>query len=118
MRLQGAVFLRGHYTEAWAYRSPTPEATAELLSPGARRVALFHLVAAGRCWSALPGGERHWAEAGDVVVCPYGDVHVMGGSDDCEVVAMEDLLEPTPWTRMPVVRLGSAGVGPTWSVAT
>ncbi|WP_091531525.1 AraC family transcriptional regulator [Microlunatus soli] len=109
MHLQGAVFLRGRYTEAWAYRSPTPEATAALLSPGSARVALFHLVATGRCWTALPGGERHWARAGDVVVAPYGDVHVMGGAADTEVVSMEDLLEPTPWRTLPVITLGAGG---------
>lgn len=109
MRLQGAVFLRGEYSEAWAYRSPTPTVTAALLSPGSPRVALFHLVATGRCWVALHDGERHWARAGDVIVVPYGDVHTMGGSADSEIVPMEELLDPPPWARMPVITLGAGG---------
>ncbi len=109
MRLQGAVFLRGEYTEAWAYRSPSTTDTAALLQPGAPRVALFHVVASGRCWVALDGGERHWADAGDVIVLPYGDEHTMGGSKHAEVVAMATLLDPPPWTRMPVVRHGAGG---------
>ncbi|WP_266094971.1 AraC family transcriptional regulator [Microlunatus elymi] len=109
MHLQGAVFLRGVYTEAWAYRAPSAEATAALLSPGSARVALFHVIAAGRCWAALPAGERHWAKEGDVIVVPYGDVHAMGGAAVSDVVAMEDLLEPPPWQRIPVITLGAGG---------
>jgi len=109
MRLQGAVFLRGEYTEGWAYRSPSASDTVALLQPGALRVALFHVVAAGRCWTALDDGQKHWAYAGDVVVLPYGDVHTMGGAQNVEVVDMATIIDPPPWTRMPVVRHGSGG---------
>lgn len=109
MRLQGAVFLRGEYSEAWAYRSPSAADTVSLLSPGAPRVALFHVVAAGRCWTALDDGERHWAQAGDVFVLPYGDVHTMGGVQPAEVVEMTTIIDPPPWTRMPLVRHGAGG---------
>ncbi|WP_183100479.1 cupin domain-containing protein, partial [Nocardioides pelophilus] len=88
MRLQGAVFLRGEYSEAWAYRSPSAADTVSLLSPGAPRVALFHVVATGRCWAALDDGERHWAQTGDVFVLPYGDVHTMGGVQPAAGVEM------------------------------
>jgi quercetin dioxygenase-like cupin family protein len=40
---------------------------------------LFHVIASGRCWVALPGGERYWASAGEVIVLPYGDEFLMGG---------------------------------------
>lgn len=110
VRLQGAVFLRGEYTEAWAYRSPSAEDTAQLLAPGAARVALFHVVASGRCWSALDDGQKHWASAGDVFVLPYGDVHTMGGTHPTSrVVSMTTIIDPLPWTRMPVVRYGDGG---------
>ena len=109
MRLQGAVFLRGEYSEAWAYRSPSASDTAALLSPGAARVALFHVVASGRCWVAIEDGEKHWAYAGDVFVLPYGDIHTMGGSQPAEVVEMATIIDPPPWTRMPLVRHGAGG---------
>ena len=109
MRLQGAVFLRGEYSEAWAYRSPSATDTAALLSPGAPRVALFHVVASGRAWVALDGGDKHWAYAGDVFVLPYGDVHTMGGAHQAEIIDMTALIDPPPWSRMPVVRQGGGG---------
>ena len=109
LRLEGAIFLRGEYTEAWAYESPTGEMMAGLLRPGRDRLLFFHIIAGGRCWVAIDEGERHWAEAGDVVVLPYGHQHRMGGSDDAECVSVVELMSPPPWTEMPVIRHGSGG---------
>ena len=109
MRLQGAVFLRGEYSEAWAYRSPSTSDTIALLQPGAPRLALFHVVASGRCWTAVQDGQKHWAYSGDVIVLPYGDRHTMGGAQSTTVIEMATVLDPPPWTRMPVVRHGEGG---------
>jgi AraC-like DNA-binding protein len=108
-RLQGAVFLRGEYSEGWAYQSPSASDTVALLQPGAPRLTLFHVVAAGRCWTSLDDGQKHWAYVGDVIVLPYGDLHTMGGAQQAEIVEMVTIIDPLPWTRMPVVRHGHGG---------
>lgn len=109
LRLEGAIFLRGEYTEAWAYESPTGEMMAGVLRPGRDRLLYFHIIASGRCWVSIDDGERHWAEQGDVVVLPYGDQHKMGGAVDATCVSVLDLMAPPPWTEMPVVRHGAGG---------
>ena len=109
LHLDGAIFLRGEYTEAWAYESPTGEMMAGVLRPGRTRLLYFHIVANGRCWVAIEGGEPLWAEAGDVVVLPYGHQHRMGGSLDAEVVPVMELMSPPPWTELPVIRHGRGG---------
>ena len=109
LRLEGALFLRAEYSEPWAYESLDGPATAALLRPGSQRVILFHLVAGGCCWVALADGERHWAEAGDVIVLPYGDQHSMGGSADAELVSISTFLEPPPWEVLPIIRHGAGG---------
>lgn len=109
VRLNGAVFLRGLYSEAWAYTSLTAEQTAALLQPDAPRVALFHVIASGRAWVRLNDGQKHWAYAGDVVVLPYGDQHTMGGTHDAEPVLITTVLDPPPWQQMPMVRHGEGG---------
>lgn len=109
VHLQGAVFLRGEYSEAWSYQALPADQTAAVLQPGAASVALFHVVGTGRCWVALEDGVRHWAEAGDVIVLPYGDLHTMGGTSDAPAVSMATLLEPPPWSAMPVIRHGEGG---------
>lgn len=109
VRLEGAVFLRAEYHEAWAFSSMSCRATADLLHPGSERVLLFHLVASGTCWVALDDGERHWAGTGDVIVLPYGDDHRMGGVEDTEAVPVASFMPPVPWTEMPVLRHGADG---------
>ncbi len=109
LRLQGAIFLRAEYREPWAYESLSGKVTAEMLRPGTDRVVLFQVVASGRCWVAVSGGDRHWASAGDVIVLPYGDQHRMGGVADVELASIETFLQRPPWPRMPVLRHGAGG---------
>ena len=106
--IQSAVFLRAEYHEAWAYESLTGPETAQLLAPGHDSLAFFHVVAEGRCWIEV-AGERHWAEAGDVVVVPYGHRHRMGGEEVADVVPVTTFVPPPPWPRMPVLRHGQDG---------
>jgi AraC-like DNA-binding protein len=109
LRLEGSVFLRGEYTEAWAYESPTGEMMAGVLRPGRDRLLFFHIIANGKCWVSVDDGERHWAERGDVIVLPYGHQHRMGGEADTTCVSVLELLTPPPWSDFPVVRHGSGG---------
>ncbi|HUR47992.1 MAG TPA: AraC family transcriptional regulator [Acidimicrobiales bacterium] len=108
LRLEGAIFLRGEYSEAWAFESVQAEMAAAILHPGAERVILFHVVANGRCFISTDG-EPHWADTGDIIVLPYGDQHVMGGVEPVDPVAMASLISPPPWSELPVVRHGSGG---------
>jgi len=109
LHLDGAIFLRGEYTEAWAYESPTGEMMAGLLRPGRDRLLFFHIVANGRCWVKIEGGDAHWADAGDVVVLPYGHQHTMGGEAPTEVVSILEIMDPPPWSELPVIRHGAGG---------
>jgi AraC-like DNA-binding protein len=109
LRLQGAIFLRGEYTEAWAYDSLPPQDALVVLAPRAQRVALFHVIAQGRSWIETYDSERHWASAGDVIVLPYGDGHRMGGTEPAECVPLDKLIDPPPWERVPVMRHGHGG---------
>ena len=109
LRLKGAIFLRGEYSEGWAYESIPSADAAALLAPEADRVLLFHVIASGRCWIEIPGGERHWANSGDVIVLPYNDQHRMGGTTNAVAVSVATLIDPPPWDRMPVIRYGEGG---------
>ena len=110
LHLTGAIFLAGFYSESWAYESVPTEDLAAMLIPDADRVILFHVVAEGRCWVQVDGGEKYWADAGDVVVLPYGDLHRMGGTSDTAVLeSAANLVAAPPWDRMPVIEYGEGG---------
>ena len=108
LRLEGAIFFRSELSDAFAFES-APLALAEALRPGADRLILFHIVAAGSCWVSVDDGVRHWANAGDVIVMPYGDRYTMGGRSAAETVSILALLDPLPWTDLPVIRHGGGG---------
>jgi AraC-like DNA-binding protein len=108
LRLEGAIFFRSELTEAFAFES-TPLALADALHPGATRLILFHIVAQGNCWVSDEDGERHWASQGDVIVLPYGDRHVIGGEAPAVPVPIIKLLDPLPWSDLPLLRHGGGG---------
>jgi hypothetical protein len=60
LHLEGALFFRSELTEGFAFES-RPDELAPALHPGADRVIIFHIVAAGRCWVSTDGGDRLWA---------------------------------------------------------
>lgn len=109
LRLVGALFFRSEFTEPWMYKSP-PAEMAGVLRPGADRLIHFHVVAAGGCFVATGEGERHWATEGDVIVLPYGNEHTVGGVEPAKCVSILTLLDPPPWTTMPVLRYGGGGM--------
>jgi AraC-like DNA-binding protein len=108
LRLDGALFFRGELTEPFTFES-TPLALADALVPGADRLTLFHIVASGSCWVAVDDAVRYWADEGDVIVMPYGDHYLMGGIGPAETVSILSLLDPLPWSKMPVLRYGGGG---------
>ena len=108
LRLEGAIFFRSEFTDAFEIDS-SPLAMADTLHPGAERLILFHIVARGSCWVTVAGGERHWAHAGDVIVLPYGDRYALGGEAPAECVSIETLIDPPPWDAMPFVHHGGGG---------
>lgn len=108
VRLSGAIFLHGEYTEPWAYESLPSQDAAAVLAPDAVRIVLFHVVVAGSCWVEA-GSHKVWAHEGDVIVLPYNDQHRMGGHEAAELVPIAQLVAPPPWTSLPHIVHGLGG---------
>jgi AraC-like DNA-binding protein len=47
---------------------------------GAEHLVSYHVVTSGICWGGLLGGEPTRLSAGDVIVFPHGDAHVMSSA--------------------------------------
>ena len=80
VRLVGAIFIHARFTAPWCYQSPRADAAAPLLEPGAERVVIFHLITEGECYVELGGRPPLRLVAGDVVLFPHGDAHLMTSS--------------------------------------
>ena len=78
IRLHGALFLNGEFRAPWCVNAPVGAVLAQILLPGAKRLAICHLVLEGQCWVKLNDGEPAHLSPGDIVVFPHGDSHLMG----------------------------------------
>lgn len=82
IRLTGAAFFESQLKAPWAIAAPSSGAIAEALMPEADHVIPYHLVTSGRCVVKLIDGPAMELAAGDVVVFPNGDPHVLGGTQE------------------------------------
>jgi AraC-like DNA-binding protein len=77
VRLSGAIFFNARFSAPWAYQSAHADSVAHLLEPTAERVIIFHLITEGECLVELAGEAPMRLVAGDVIVFPQGDAHLM-----------------------------------------
>lgn len=47
IRLEGALFLNGDMRAPWCFQVPKGSDIAQVLKPGAQRLAIFHLIVEG-----------------------------------------------------------------------
>ena len=80
VRLRGAVFFYVSGRSDWAAEAPASREIAPLLMRGVDHVIEYHVVARGSCWAAIAGVPPQRLSAGDVVMFPHGDAHVVSSA--------------------------------------
>ena len=94
VRLQGAVFYCVEADGSWVAEQPRARDISGMIMPGAEHVMMYHALIEGSCWCSLCDDKPVLVGAGDVVVFPRGDPHVlssaprMRGSVDLSAYAM------------------------------
>ena len=79
VKLDGAVFFNGEFSSPWCTREPDSSTMASYLPSGPKHVFIFHLVTEGQCYCRNEeGGRAVPLEAGDIVILPHGNAHLMG----------------------------------------
>lgn len=78
VRLQGALFFHGEFSAPWCISSSGAEGIAPLVSPRAAHLIPFHFLTEGRAYASLRGGVREQLTAGEIVIFPHGDQHLLG----------------------------------------
>jgi AraC-like DNA-binding protein len=78
IRLDAAFFYNAEFTAPWSVREPRSEVVASHFAPGGGHVIIYHLLTEGRCVAGLEGGNPIEIGAGDIVVFPHGDAHILG----------------------------------------
>jgi AraC-like DNA-binding protein len=77
VRLRGALFFNGEFSSPWSVRASNSKDVARHFAPGAEKLVIYHLLTEGRASLTLDNGERISLVAGDLVMVPHGDRHVM-----------------------------------------
>lgn len=77
VRLTGAIFFSVDASAPWVAEAPASGSVAPYLMPGAEHVIEYHVVASGSCWGGLIDEPAVKLEAGDVIVFPQGESHVL-----------------------------------------
>ena len=88
VRLDGALYLNAEFTAPWCMRGRFGMASVRQRLAGAEHVVYFHLLTEGSCQVRLAdGGEVITVSAGDLVLFPQDDRHLMGS--DLHVAPLE-----------------------------
>src|SRR5580765_8234773 len=90
VKLQGALFYNAELSAPWSIRAASSCAVARYLVPDAEHLIIYHFLTEGRAFLRLDSGERIPLNAGDLVMIPHGDPHIVENGpptptvDDCE----------------------------------
>jgi AraC-like DNA-binding protein len=108
VKLQGAMFYNGEFSAPWSFRSPPSCKVAPFVAAGAEHVIIYHLVTEGHAYARLEDGEHLRLDAGDVVIFPHGDPHIVESGRPIKTV---DLLQELARIFSQGLRLARSGGG-------
>jgi AraC-like DNA-binding protein len=77
VRLDGAFFNTVEAAEPWSIETAAARELKPRILPAAEHLISYHILTEGRCYGGLIGEEPVELVAGDVIVFPHGDAHVM-----------------------------------------
>jgi AraC-like DNA-binding protein len=110
VKLDGAMFYHGEFSAPWAFRSPPSCSVAPYLGADAKHVILYHLLTEGRCQAQIEGdGQTLALAAGDIVIFPHGDPHIMGNGRPVRPVDNGQELQRILSQGIKLSRMGGGG---------
>jgi len=84
VRVRGAVFYYVSCSDKWSAEAPPASEIAEAVMPGSEHVIEYHMIAKGNGWAAVDGETPVKLGAGDIVMFPHGDRHVLSSAPGIE----------------------------------
>ncbi len=109
VRLEGALFFNAEFSAPWCLNSSGAEGIAPYLPSKGAHLIMFHFLTEGRAYAALPEGERVQLEAGDIVILPHGDRHLLGNGSPRKTVDSFQTFAKHLAQGLKLVRFGEGG---------
>jgi AraC-like DNA-binding protein len=80
VRLTGAIFFDVQATQPWVAETPAGESIVDAMFPGSQHLISYHVLTHGNCWVYVADEPQIQLAAGDVIVLPHGDTHVLSSA--------------------------------------
>lgn len=109
IRVSGAVHFNAGFTRPWSVVTSPPDLLTSRLMPGAEAITLFHVAIEAGCWITCGELDPIRIEAGDVLVFPRGDQHVMTSDPGLAPVTIASIFPKASAEQIAWVRHGGGG---------
>lgn len=110
IRLTGAVFFHVDAAAPWVAEAPRSPLIAQSVMRGVQHLISYHVVTRGACWAGLIGEHPVQLLAGDIIVFPQGDRHVVSSEPGMRADPRMDAYARVPDHQLPfTLRYGSSG---------
>src|SRR5215469_14269883 len=109
VKLQGAMFYNGEFSSPWSFCSPASRTVAPYLAPGAGHIIIYHLLTEGHASARLSDGDPIALDAGDLVIFPHGDPHIIENGPPTKTVDLAKELARLVAQGLKLARFGGGG---------
>jgi AraC-like DNA-binding protein len=107
--LKGALFYNAEFSSPWSVYAASSQALARYFGIDTEHVIVYHLLTQGRATVRLDDGNRLSLEAGDVVMLPHGDRHIVENGPARQTIDDGDHLSDVLSQGLKLWRVGGGG---------
>ena len=111
VKLDGALFYNAEFSSPWCAHSIDAHTVTSHLSPNSQHVIIFHLLTEGRGYAHIEGDDDRMLplNAGDILIVPHGDPHILGNGRSVMAMDRSQVLEQVLSQGLKVSRMGGGG---------
>ena len=109
VKLQGALFYNGEFSSPWSVYAAPSRGLARYFGTNTEYVIVYHLLTEGRASVRLENGHRLKLEAGDIVMSPHGDTHIVENGPPTKTVDVSEQLVEILSQGLKLWRVGGGG---------
>lgn len=109
VHMTGAIFYHAVCTSPWGFAIPPLRDYAHLLAPGTERLVSYHLMTEGHAVARFANAPELPVTAGDVVIVPHGDPHVVSHGRAPRIVETSGTLDRYLAGDLSVLEMGGGG---------
>ena len=94
IRLSGGVFLEAELTAPWCIAGKISPEDCKPFQVTPRHVIALHFVASGNMRLRVDGGETLDVRAGELILLPHNDAHILGSDLEAAPLSARQVMQP------------------------